>query len=129
MGGPILGFASLRQLLVQDGTYEEYCTLDEATVCEERELALQMIFICGYAAAIGARLPLGHFIDFVPTLTVTFLLGMFLDSCGPRASAVTGALLAASGAGLMAASGPDFDGYVMGSVLIGVGGVVTLPIT
>lgn len=107
MGGPILGYASLREMLVHEAVYSDLCDVDDREgVCEEQELALQAIFVGGYVATIGARLP----------------LGIFLDTYGPRASSACGSLLTAGGGMLLAVSGEHFDGFVLGAVLIGMGG-------
>ncbi|KAJ4389021.1 hypothetical protein N0V93_006483 [Gnomoniopsis smithogilvyi] len=116
--GIVCGFAALKPILIAEGVYSSLCPasyLDSETSkipCPEQDMRLNLFFI---TASI--------------TLNVaTVLAGYVLDNYGRRVCYLLSALILFLGGTCMAAAFhfgeklANFDGYITGNVLLGLGG-------
>ncbi|EMF11883.1 MFS general substrate transporter [Sphaerulina musiva SO2202] len=110
--GIVFGFAALKPVLVDQGVYREFCSAEEleldVEVCYEQDLRLNVFF------AIAST-----------TCNVSALaVGTILDRYGPRVAGIIGSLSLAAGSALMGSAFaiPEFDGYIVGNILLSLGG-------
>ncbi|KAI1179577.1 amino acid transporter [Nemania sp. FL0916] len=116
--GIVFGFASLKPILIAEGVYSEYCepivdnggnALDaDAGPCTEQDMRLNLFFV---AASMTANIS-------------ALFTGYALDHFGRRACYLIAAALIAAGSLLLgfAFAIPEFDGYMLGNVLLSSGG-------
>jgi len=112
--GVIFGYAALKPVLISEGVYRNLCTPDEidshARVCREQELRLNLMFNVAAVTTNVAALPVGALLDrFGPQITslvgcVFLLLGPLSLAIAPRIPVDT------------------FDGYILGYLLLALGG-------
>lgn len=132
-GGIIFGWPALILIFRADGVYGEACEAFDpenanqqgstVSACQEQEIQLGVIFVCGFAAQM-----ISHFI-----------MGSVLDKFGPRTANASGLVMIVAGCLLLAYSlsqgislihrififSPSFsdvNGYLLGFGLIGFGG-------
>lgn len=119
--GIVCGFAALKPILIAEGVYRSLCPADWSPPdgdegqlpCPEQDMRLNLMFIL---ASI--------------TLNMSNMLGGWvLDNYGRRACYVLAAVILFLGSGCMAlafrlgeGAGGHFDGYVVGNLLLGLGG-------
>ncbi|KAI0530249.1 MFS transporter [Xylaria digitata] len=113
--GIVFGFASLKPILIAEGVYSELCAVNtsdedvsDRIPCPEQDMRLNLFFV---AASI--------------TTNITALFaGYALDHYGRRTCYITAALFIAAGSVLMgyAFAIPKFDGYIVGNVMLSIGG-------
>ncbi|KNC98613.1 uncharacterized protein SPPG_06294 [Spizellomyces punctatus DAOM BR117] len=104
--GVIFGFQALRPALIDSHVYEDLCSPAEDKPCNAQVLRLNLMFAIASTGANLASLP----------------IGMILDKYGPRATMLLGSGLFLLGSILFGCSNPNFDGYIIGYLLLGVGG-------
>ena len=117
--GIIWGFAALKPLLIANGVYSEFCTKSSSHVkrsaasnleipCAEQDLRLNLFFV---SASTMANIS-------------TLFAGATLDGFGRRTSYLISSGLLSLGCILLGLSFaiPHFDGYLIGNVLLGIGG-------
>lgn len=114
--GIVFGFASLKPVLIAEGVYRDLCPItvpedgqDPSEVpCTEQDLRLNLFFI---AASITCNVS-------------SLFAGAVLDRLGRRICYVASALFIAIGSVLMgyAFAIPEFDGYLVGNMFLGLGG-------
>ncbi|GAP93123.1 putative major facilitator superfamily transporter [Rosellinia necatrix] len=113
--GIVFGFASLKPILIAEGVYSDLCEIDPsdekvlgAVPCPEQDLRLNLFFV---AASITANI-------------AALFSGYTLDHYGRRVCYVIAAIFIAAGSVLMgyAFAIPQFDGYVLGNILLSFGG-------
>ncbi|KAI1151113.1 amino acid transporter [Nemania diffusa] len=113
--GVVFGFASLKPILIAEGVYSELCDAilgggDEfdASPCPEQDMRLNLFFV---AASITTNIS-GLF------------AGYSLDHFGRRACYIIAAAFLAIGSVLLgyAFAIPEFDGYLLGNIMLSIGG-------
>ncbi|KAI0389156.1 amino acid transporter [Xylariaceae sp. FL0594] len=113
--GVVFGFASLKPILIAEGVYGELChetagdgTAPTATPCPEQDMRLNLFFI---AASIVANVS-------------ALFAGYSLDHYGRHTCYIAASIFLAAGCVLLgyAFAIPEFDGYVVGNVLLSLGG-------
>ncbi|KAF1823015.1 MFS general substrate transporter [Dissoconium aciculare CBS 342.82] len=110
--GIVFGFAALKPILVHQGVYSEYCTAEElgarVSICRDQDLRLNAFFAVASTTCNIAALP----------------AGTLLDKYGARSTIAIGSVLLAIGSFIMASAFamPDFDGYMLGNILLALGG-------
>ncbi|TGJ87105.1 hypothetical protein E0Z10_g1705 [Xylaria hypoxylon] len=113
--GIVFGFASLKPILIAEGVYGELCDADsrdenasKRIPCPEQDMRLNLFFV---AASITAN------------VTALFA-GYSLDHYGRRTCYVTAAIFIAAGSVLLgyAFAIPEFDGYIIGNIMLSIGG-------
>ncbi|KAI8634034.1 amino acid transporter [Xylariaceae sp. FL1651] len=113
--GIVFGFASLKPILIDEGVYGELCDTKrsdddgwDAVPCPEQDMRLNLFFV---AASITANIS-------------ALFAGYSLDHYGRRTCYVAAAIFIAAGCVLLgyAFAIPEFDGYVMGNVMLSLGG-------
>jgi MFS family permease len=118
-------------VLVDVGVYRELCTpeelLDDVDVCFEQDLRcvvefcfLSVVWLTDHFSRLNFFFAIASTTCNVSALPV----GTILDRYGPRVCAVLGSVFLAAGALLMAYSFqlPEFDGFVVGNVMLALGG-------
>jgi len=137
-GGLVLGFGTLQEWLLFEGQYNELCTDINATciaslatngtcavakadgtcvneggacvlkLCGPQQRALELIFTYTYAGLNAA----------------SAIIGVMVDSIGPRVAAIFGLIMTMAGFLLLAYSDSEtFDYFVIGFCLVGAGGI------
>jgi MFS family permease len=127
----VFGYAALKPVLVDVGVYRELCTpeelLDDVDVCFEQDLRcvvefcfLSVVWLTDHFSRLNFFFAIASTTCNVSALPV----GTILDRYGPRVCAVLGSVFLAAGALLMAYSFqlPEFDGFVVGNVMLALGG-------
>ncbi|KAI5925541.1 amino acid transporter [Camillea tinctor] len=114
--GIVFGFASLKPVLIAEGVYGELCESEDYVhpsgekqiPCPEQDMRLNLFFV---AASIV-------------TNTSSLVAGYGLDRYGRRACYTASALFLAVGCVVLgyAFAIPEFDGYVLGNVMLALGG-------
>ncbi|KAJ8110519.1 hypothetical protein ONZ43_g5848 [Nemania bipapillata] len=113
--GIVFGFASLKPILIAEGVYSELCeaNLDggngfDVIPCPEQDMRLNLFFV---AASITANIS-------------ALFAGYSLDHFGRRACYVIAAMFLAAGSVLLgyAFAIPEFDGYLLGNIMLSIGG-------
>ncbi len=113
--GIVFGFASLKPILIAEGVYSELCNAgphDENLLanapCPEQDMRLNLFFA---AAAVTANI-------------AALFAGYSLDHYGRRTCYVTAAIIIAAGSVLLgyAFAIPEFDGYILGNIMLSIGG-------
>ncbi|KAI9000211.1 major facilitator superfamily domain-containing protein [Gaertneriomyces semiglobifer] len=104
--GVIFGFQALRPALIQSKVFADLCPEGEDGPCTPQLLRLNLMFTIASTGANLASLP----------------IGLLLDAYGPRTTILTGSTLFLGGGLLFGFSSPDFDAYIPGFLLLGVGG-------
>lgn len=107
--GIVFGYAALKPVLKDEGAYSEYCpdNPDDDTCVE---IHLNLMFTVAAVGTNVAALP----------------IGAILDHFGPRVCGVIGGLFLFSGALLLAyAQELPFDGFLLGYLLLALGGPFT----
>lgn len=114
--GIVFGFASLKPILVSEGVYGDLCIKEnEVTTngadnvpCAEQDLRLNLFFV---AASITTNMS-------------SLLAGFTLDRFGRRVCFIASSIFLALGTLLLgfAFHIDEFDGYVSGNILLGLGG-------
>jgi MFS family permease len=113
--GIVFGFASLKPILIAEGVYGELCQDSvsiesglDAIPCPEQDMRLNLFFV---AASIVANIS-------------ALFAGYSLDHFGRRTCYVAAAVSIAAGCILLgyAFAIPEFDGYVLGNVMLSLGG-------
>ncbi|KAI1364954.1 amino acid transporter [Xylaria arbuscula] len=113
--GIVFGFASLKPILIAEGVYSELCGAEHHdgtslinVPCPEQDMRLNLFFS---AASVSANI-------------AALFAGYTLDHFGRRTCYVASAVLIAAGCVLLgyAFAIPEFDGYVLGNVLLSTGG-------
>ncbi|KAH7114964.1 major facilitator superfamily domain-containing protein [Dactylonectria estremocensis] len=116
--GIVFGFAALKPVLIAEGVYHELCRSDETTgfddepslevPCAEQDMRLNLFFI---SASITTNIS-------------SLFAGTALDRFGRRACWRASCVFLVVGSLLMGSSFaiPEFDGYLLGNVLLALGG-------
>ena len=115
--GIVFGFAALKPVLIAEGVYHELCDYDEATrfdeggpnvPCAEQDLRLNLFFI---SASITTNIS-------------SLFAGAVLDRFGRRVCWLASSVFLAAGCTLLGSSFaiPEFDGYLLGNIFLGLGG-------
>lgn len=113
--GIVFGFASLKPILVAEGVYGELCDADwgdehvaSHIPCPEQDIRLNLLFI---AASITTNM-------------AALFAGYTLDHYGRRVCYVVASVCIAAGSVLMgyAFAIPQFDGYILGNIMLSFGG-------
>ncbi|KAI0401212.1 major facilitator superfamily domain-containing protein [Xylaria palmicola] len=113
--GIVFGFASLKPVLIAEGVYSELCDAkmkDEAVLdtvpCPEQDMRLNLFFV---AASITANIS-------------ALFAGYSLDHYGRRTCYIIAAICIAAGSVLLGYAFviPQFDGYILGNVMLSLGG-------
>ncbi|KAI1354260.1 amino acid transporter [Xylaria sp. FL0043] len=113
--GIVFGFASLKPILVAEGVYGELCDaeLSEGSPlvrvpCPEQDMRLNLFFA---AASVTANIS-------------ALFAGYALDHYGRRTCYIASAILIAAGSVLLgyAFAIPEFDGYILGNIMLSTGG-------
>ncbi|KAI0484365.1 amino acid transporter [Xylariaceae sp. FL0804] len=115
--GIVFGFASLKPVLIAEGVYGELCdssrgssSLNDGdyTPCPEQDMRLNLFFVSAS----------------IVTNTSSLLAGYGLDRFGRRACYLASAVFLVAGCLLLGSAFgiPEFDGYVAGNVMLGLGG-------
>jgi hypothetical protein len=112
--GITFGFDALKTILVEEGVYQDLCTDDElhrgVRLCYVQDQRLNLTFI----------------IASVTTNISALLVGGILDRYGPRICGITSSIFLALGSICLAFADPlPFDGYVVASFLLALGGTFT----
>jgi MFS family permease len=109
-GGIIYGWVGLLQMLKSERIYSQDCTfplVDDK--CSSRDSKLALVFtIAANMATVGSM-----------------IYGFVCDRFGPRANAISGCVIMAGGFLLFGFSSDDFDAFIYGYSLIGIGGLGT----
>ncbi|ODV93271.1 hypothetical protein PACTADRAFT_35899 [Pachysolen tannophilus NRRL Y-2460] len=111
--GPVFGFAALKPVLISEGVYKEYCSLNDNFLeidepCPEQDLKLNFIFTI---AAVVTN--------------VTFILvGTILDHYGPRVTGIIGSIFLFCASLILRKSDTItiVDGYLFGYTLLAFAG-------
>jgi len=108
--GIIFGFQALKSILIENKVYFELCESTEQdgeiTQCNEQILKFSLMFSLASTATNAFSLP----------------IGFILDKYGPRVSCYIGSILFFFGCLLFGLSGPTFNGYLIGFLLLGIAG-------
>ncbi|KAI0134025.1 major facilitator superfamily domain-containing protein [Xylariales sp. AK1849] len=114
--GIVFGFASLKPVLIAEGVYRELCSAEPRgdvedgleVPCREQDMRLNLFFI---AASITTNVS-------------SLFAGAVLDRFGRRICYTASAVFLAVGCVLMgyAFAIPEFDGYLVGNMFLGLGG-------
>jgi MFS family permease len=117
--GIMFGFAAIKPILLVEGVYSELCEADTVAIsheddtlvpipCPEQDLRLNLFFVAGSVATNAACL----------------VAGAVLDRFGRRLCYVLSAFLLLIGCLLMGSAFaiPEFDGYLVASIMISLGG-------
>ncbi|CAM1504559.1 Fc.00g021500.m01.CDS01 [Cosmosporella sp. VM-42] len=115
--GVAFGYAALKPLLIAEGVYRELCEYNEVTrfdefdpdvPCAEQDLRLNLFFI---SASITTNIS-------------SLFAGAALDRFGRRVCWLASCVFLAAGCALLGSSFaiPEFDGYLLGNILMGLGG-------
>lgn len=113
--GIVFGFASLKPILVAEGVYGELCeaspgdeNVSSHIPCPEQDIRLNLLFI---AASITTNM-------------AALFAGYALDHYGRRVCYVVASVCIAAGSVLMgyAFAIPQFDGYILGNIMLSFGG-------
>ncbi|KAF4974841.1 hypothetical protein FZEAL_8302 [Fusarium zealandicum] len=116
--GIVFGFAALKPVLIAEGVYREFCEPNEKSIlgldlepdvpCAEQDMRLNLFFI---SASISSNI-------------ASLFAGAALDRYGRRICWLASSLSLTAGCLLMGSSFaiPEFDGYLMGNVLLAFGG-------
>jgi len=108
--GIIFGFQALKSILIENKVYFELCESTEQdgeiTQCNEQILKFSLMFSLSSTATNAFSLP----------------IGFILDKYGPRVSCYIGGILFFFGCLLFGLSGPTFNGYLIGFLLLGIAG-------
>ncbi|ORX50404.1 MFS general substrate transporter [Piromyces finnis] len=108
--GIIFGFQALKSILIENKVYFELCENveqnGEITQCNEQILKFSLMFSLASTATNAFSLPIGY----------------ILDKYGPRVSCYIGSILFFLGCLLFGLSGPTFNGYLVGFLLLGIAG-------
>lgn len=113
--GIVFGFASLKPILIAEGVYSELCdnTADDerrpnTASCPEQDMRLNLFFI---VASIVANVS-------------ALFAGYSLDHYGRRTCYIAASIFLAAGCVMLgyAFAIPEFDGYILGNVLLSLGG-------
>ncbi|KAJ2994198.1 hypothetical protein NUW58_g1624 [Xylaria curta] len=113
--GIVFGFASLKPILIAEGVYSELCPVDSSdegapdiVPCPEQDMRLNLFFV---AASITANIS-------------ALFAGYSLDHYGRRTCYIIASIFIAAGSVLLgyAFAIPQFDGYVLGNVMLSLGG-------
>ncbi|KAI0502826.1 amino acid transporter [Xylaria bambusicola] len=113
--GIVFGFASLKPILIAEGVYSELCGAEHVdgkslinVPCPEQDMRLNLFFA---AASVTANI-------------AALFAGYTLDHFGRRTCYIAASILIAAGSVLLgyAFAIPEFDGYIMGNVLLSIGG-------
>ncbi|RWA15039.1 hypothetical protein EKO27_g124 [Xylaria grammica] len=113
--GIVFGFASLKPILIAEGVYSELCDTDpsdenrpDRIPCPEQDMRLNLFFV---AASITANI-------------AALFAGYSLDHYGRRTCYIIAAIFIAAGSVLLgyAFAIPEFDGYVVGNMMLSIGG-------
>ncbi|KAF4123335.1 Major Facilitator Superfamily [Geosmithia morbida] len=106
--GIVFGYAAIKPVLKREGAYRDQCPGDDNSTCVEIHLNLMFT-----VAAVGTN---------VAALPV----GAILDRFGPRVCGLVGSVFLASGALLLSyAQHLAFDGFLLGYLLLALGGPFT----
>jgi hypothetical protein len=104
--GVVFGYAALKPVLKREGAYQDECGADDTCV----EIRLNLMFTVAAVSTNVAALP----------------VGAILDHYGPRVAGCMGAGFLAAGAAIMAfAQRVPFDGFLVGYLLLALGGPFT----
>ncbi|KAI0973025.1 amino acid transporter [Xylaria arbuscula] len=113
--GIVFGFASLKPILIAEGVYGELCNVEHhdgnplaKIPCPEQDMRLNLFFA---AASVTANIS-------------ALFAGYTLDHYGRRTCYVIAAVVIAAGSVLLgyAFAIPEFDGYIMGNIMLAIGG-------
>lgn len=108
--GPVFGFAAFKPILISEGVYKEKCGLgtSEYLPCAQQDLSLNFMFTMAAVVTNAAAL----------------IVGQVLDRYGPRVSGIIGSIILAFASLTLssASSMSRFDGYLLGYVLLALGG-------
>ncbi|KAI1126838.1 amino acid transporter [Nemania abortiva] len=113
--GVVFGFASLKPILIAEGVYSELCEVSpgggnslDPIPCPEQDMRLNLFFV---AASITTNI-------------AALFAGYSLDHFGRRACYVIAAAFLAAGSVLLgyAFAIPEFDGYILGNIMLSIGG-------
>ncbi|KAF7562470.1 hypothetical protein G7046_g1667 [Stylonectria norvegica] len=116
--GIVFGFAALKPVLIAEGVYHELCEYEAVTVrdhepdrlvpCAKQDLRLNLFFI----------------VASITTNVSSLFAGAALDRYGRRFCWMCSSLLLFIGSLTMAVSFnvPEFDGYLLGNILLALGG-------
>jgi MFS family permease len=115
--GIVFGFAALKPVLIEEGVYRDLCPPAINTThttfdipCAEQDKRLNLFFVS--SSIIGNA--------------STFLAGVVLDRFGRRTCYIASAFFLATGSVVMgcAFTLPQFDGYILGNLLLSLGGTL-----
>ena len=129
--GLLFGFAALKPVLIDQGVYREYCTLEEleegVELCYKQDLRfVNSLPIFGEMSEADFCCRLNLFFAVASTTynISTLPVGTILDRYGPRTAAIMGSICLAIGTILMAFAFyiPEFDGYIVGNIFLALGG-------
>lgn len=128
--GTVFGYAAIKPVLIKEGVYSDFCTAEESYdsggTCYEQELRYnghdwRIKYCC--LSMINNRLNFMFTTAAVATNVCALPVGTILDKYGPRVSGISGSILLAIGALLLAfASQLPFDGYIPGYLFLALGG-------
>ncbi|KAI0799392.1 amino acid transporter [Xylaria sp. FL0064] len=113
--GIVFGFASLKPILIAEGVYSDKCDAEPndgsplvRVPCPEQDMRLNLFFA---AASVTANIS-------------ALFAGYALDHYGRRTCYIGSAILIAAGSILLgyAFAIPEFDGYVLGNIMLSTGG-------
>jgi len=108
--GIIFGFQALKSVLIENKVFFELCENAEAdgeiSQCNEQILKFSLMFSLASTATNAFSLP----------------IGFILDKYGPKVSCYIGSILFFFGCLLFGLSGPTFNGYLVGFLLLGIAG-------
>jgi len=111
--GVVFGYAAIKPVLKKEGAYRDVCAGGGAGGVSEEvcvEIHLNLMFTVAAVGTNVAALP----------------IGAILDHYGPRVCGLIGAFFLAAGAGLLAyAKEVPFDGFLLGYLLLALGGPFT----
>ena len=124
--GIVFGFASLKPVLVAEGVYRELCSPEEpdpypfvSTLSEDEDNGYEVP-----CAEQDLRLNLFFVVASIATNVSSLFAGGMLDRFGRRICYTASSVFLAIGCILMgyAFAIPEFDGYLVGNIFIGLGG-------
>lgn len=108
--GPVFGFAAIKPILINEGVYENRCSVktESGIPCSEQDLALNFLFTVACMVTNISALPVGS----------------LLDSYGPKITGTIGSLIIFVGALVLsfASRWTFFDGYLTGYTMLALGG-------
>ena len=119
--GIVFGYAAIKPVLVSEGAYRDACQAAQGPAASDDDNDENL------DTCLEIRLNLMFTVAAVSTNVAALPIGAILDTFGPRVCGLLGSLLLAAGALLMSVAGSlrAFDGYLVGYLLLALGGPFT----